>query len=293
MFSAKPSEEAGMAGLTEREIGQIDAANASGRRPVVFIHGLWLLASSWEPWAKAFEEAGYAPICPGWPDDPETVGAARRDPEAIAGKGVGEVAAHFASVIEGLERKPALVGHSFGGLLAQILAGRGLAAATVAVNPAPFRGVLPLPPAAIRATFPVLRNPANRGRAIALTFDQFRYSWANAVGEQEARELHQRLHVAAPGKPIFQAAVANLNPATELKVDTKNPERGPLLIFTGLPDHATPPALTRAAYRKQRRNPGITEHIELADRGHSLTIDSGWREVCDRSLEFIGRATAG
>jgi non-heme chloroperoxidase len=281
-----------MAGLTEREIGQVEAANASGRRPVVFIHGLWLLASSWDPWAQAFEAAGYAAVAPGWPDDPETVAEARRDPTVIAGKGVGEVAAHFATVIEGLEQKPAIVGHSFGGLLAQILAGRGLSAATVAVNPAPFRGILLLPPAAIRATFPVLRNPVNRGRAITLTPDQFRYSWANAVSEDESRELHQRLHVAAPGKPIFQAAVENLNPGTELKVDTKNPERGPLLIFTGLPDHATPPALTRAAYKKQSRNPGITEHIELADRGHSLTIDSGWQEVCDRSLEFIGRVTA-
>jgi pimeloyl-ACP methyl ester carboxylesterase len=281
-----------MAGLTEREVGQIEAANASGRRPVVFIHGLWLLASSWDRWATAFEQAGYAPICPGWPDDPETVAAARRDPTVIAGKGVGEVAAHFATVIEGLEHEPVIVGHSFGGLLAQMLAGRGLAAATVAVNPAPFRGVLPLPPAAIKATFPVLRNPANRGRAVTLTPDQFRYSWANAVSEDEARELHQRFHVAAPGKPIFQAAVENLNPATDLKVDTRNPDRGPLLIFTGLPDHATPPALTRAAYRKQRRNPGITEHVELADRGHSLTIDSGWQEVCDRSLEFVGRVTA-
>lgn len=281
-----------MAMLTEREQGQIEAANASGRTPVVFIHGLWLLASSWDPWAKAFEGAGYAPVCPGWPDDPETVAEARRDPAVLAGKGVGEVAAHFATVIEGLQQKPVIVGHSFGGLLAQILAGRGLAAATVAVNPAPFRGVLPLPPAAIRATFPVLRNPANHGRAITLTMDQFRYSWANAVGEDEARDLHQRFHIAAPGKPIFQAAVENLNPATELKVDTRNPDRGPLLIFTGLPDHATPPALTRAAYKKQRRNPGITEHIELADRGHSLTIDSGWQEVCDRSLKFIGRVTA-
>lgn len=278
-----------MAGITERETGEIEAANASGRTPVVFIHGLWLLASSWESWATAFEAAGYAPVCPGWPDDPETVAEARRKPEVIAGKGVGEVAAHFATVIEGLERKPAIVGHSFGGLLAQILAGRGLSAATVAVNPAPFRGVLPLPPAAIRSIFPVLANPANHGRAVALTFDQFRYSWANAVSEAEARELHQRFHVAAPAKPLFQAAVANLNPDTELKVDTKNPDRGPLLIFTGTPDHAVPPAMSRAAYKKQRRNPGVTEHIELADRGHSLTIDSGWQEVCDRSLEFIGR----
>jgi non-heme chloroperoxidase len=277
-----------MAGITERESGQIEAANASGRTPVVFIHGLWLLASSWEPWAAAFEAAGYAAVCPGWPDDPETVEEARKAPEVLAGKGVGQVAEHFAEVIGRLDRKPAIVGHSFGGLLAQILAGRGLSVATVAVDPAPFRGVLPLPPAALRSTFPVLANPLNRGRAITLSFAQFRDSWANAVSEEEARALHERFHVAAPGKPIFQAAVANLSPASELKVDTRNPDRGPLLLFTGLPDHAVPPAMSRAAYKKQRRNPGVTEHIEV-DRGHSLTIDSGWGEICDASLEFVGR----
>jgi pimeloyl-ACP methyl ester carboxylesterase len=274
--------------FTERESAEIEAANAGGRTPVVFIHGLWLLASSWDAWAAAFEAAGYAPVSPGWPDDPETVEEARKAPEVLAGKGVGQVAEHFAAVIGRLERKPAIVGHSFGGLLAQILAGRGLSIATVAVDPAPFRGVLPLPPAALRSTFPVLANPLNRGRAIALDFEQFRYGWANAVSEEEARALHERYHVAAPGKPIFQAAVANLNPASELKVDTRNPDRGPLLLFTGLPDHAVPPAMSRAAYKKQRGNPGVTEHIEV-DRGHSLTIDSGRQEICDASLEFVAR----
>jgi non-heme chloroperoxidase len=283
-----------MAGMTEHESGQVEAANASGRTPVVFIHGLWLLASSWEPWAGAFEEAGYAPLCSGWPDDPATVEEARTSPQVLAGKGVGQVADHFAAVIGALDRKPVVVGHSFGGLLAQILAARGLAAATVAINPAPFRGVLPLPLAAIRTTLPVLANPANRGRAVTLTFDQFRYSWANGASAEEARRIYDRFHVAAPGKPIFQAAVENLNPATELRVDTRAPGRGPLLIFTGGVDHAVPPSMSRAAYRKQLRNQGPTEHIELPDRGHSLTIDDGWREVCDASLEFVGRlAPAG
>jgi non-heme chloroperoxidase len=278
-----------MATITERESGQVEAANASGRTPVVFIHGLWLLASSWEPWAAAFEQAGYAPVCPGWPDDPEMVEEARKAPEVLAGKGVGQVADHFAAVIGGLDRKPVIVGHSFGGLLAQILAARGLAAVTVAIDPAPFRGVLPLPLAAIRSTLPVLANPVNRGRAVTLSFDQFRYSWANGPSEDVARRIYERFHVAAPGKPIFQAAVANLNPATELRVDTRAAARGPLLIFTGGVDHAVPPAMSRAAYKKQRRNPGVTEHIELPDRGHSLTIDDGWREVCDASVEFVGR----
>jgi len=275
--------------ITERESGQIEAANASGRTPVVFIHGLWLLASSWDGWAGAFEAAGYAPVQPGWPDDPETVEEARKDPRVLAGKGVGQVAEHMAEVIAGLERKPAIVGHSFGGLLAQILAGRGLSVATVAVDPAPFRGILPLPIAAIRSTFPVLSNPTNRGKAITLTFDQFRYSWANGVGEEEARRVYDRYHVAAPGRPIFQAAFANLNPGSETRVDTKAADRGPLLLFTGGVDHAVPPAMSRAAFKKQQRNVGVTEHVELADRGHSLVIDDRWQEVCGKSLEFVGR----
>ena len=282
-----------MGTITAREAGQIEKANGSGRTPVVFIHGLWLLASSWDAWAGAFEEAGYAALTPGWPDDPETVEEARKAPEVLAGKGVGQVADHFAEVIGGLAKKPVIVGHSFGGLIAQILAGRGLAVATVAVDPAPFRGVLPLPIAALRTTMPVLSNPANRGRAVTLTFEQFRYGWTNGVSEEEARSLYDRFHVAAPGKPLFQAAVENLNPGTELKVDTKNPDRGPLLIFTGEVDHAVPPAMSRAAYKRQRRNPGVTEHKEMAGRDHSLVIDAGWREVCDASLEFVGRVGAG
>jgi pimeloyl-ACP methyl ester carboxylesterase len=278
-----------MATITEREAGQVEAANAGGRTPVVFIHGLWLLSSSWERWGALFEEAGYAPVLADWPDDPETVEVARANPAAFAGKGVGQVAGHIAEVIGALNKKPAVIGHSFGGLITQIVAGRGLSAVSVAVDPAPFRGVLPLPLAAIRTTLPVLQNPLNRGRAVTLTFDQFRYGWANAVDEDEAKRLHEEFHVAAPGKPIFQAAMANLNPGTEAKVDSKNPERGPLLIFTGEKDHAVPPAMSNAAYKKQRRNPGVTELAEVADRDHSLTIDSGWREVADKALEFVKR----
>jgi pimeloyl-ACP methyl ester carboxylesterase len=278
-----------MATITQRESGQIERTNATGRTPVVFIHGLWLLPSSWDRWATAFEEAGYAPLAPGWPDDPETAEQARANPEVFAGKGVVQVADHFAEVIGALTKKPAIVGHSFGGLIAQILAGRGLSAATVAVDPAPFKGVLPLPIAAIRTTMPVLQNPANRGRAVTLTFEQFRYGWANALGEDEARRIYDEFHVAAPGRPLFQAAFANFNPGAETKADTKNPERGPLLITTGENDHAVPPAMSKAAYRKQRHNPGITEHAVMAGRDHSLTIDDKWREIADTALAFVKR----
>jgi non-heme chloroperoxidase len=275
--------------ITEREAGQIEAANASGRTPVVFIHGLWLLASSWDRWAGAFEAAGYAAVAPGWPDDPETVEEARKDPQVLAGKGVGQVANHFAEAIGRLDKKPVVVGHSFGGLLAQNLAGRGLAAATVAIDPAPFRGVLPLPLAAIRTTFPVLRNPANRNRAVTLSFDQFRYGWANGVDEAQARRLYEEFHVAAPGRPIFQAAFANFNPGAETSVDTKAGNRGPLLLTTGGVDHAVPPAMSRSAFKKQAGNAAVTEHIELPDRDHSLVIDDGWSEVCEKALAFVTR----
>jgi non-heme chloroperoxidase len=275
--------------ITQVEAEQVEKANASGKTPVVFVHGLWLLPSSWQNWMDLFEEAGFAPLAPGWPGDPDSVEAARANPQALAGVGVVAVADHFAEVIGGLQEKPAIVGHSFGGLIAQILAGRGLSVASVAVNPAPFRGVLPLPVAAIRTTLPVLRNPLNRGRTVTLSFEQFRYGWANAVEEEEARRLYEEFHVAAPGKPIFQAATANFNPGAETKVDTKNPRRGPLLLFTGETDHAVPPAMSVAAYKKQSRNPGVTEHIEVSNRGHSLTIDHGWREVAEDALAFVKR----
>jgi non-heme chloroperoxidase len=278
-----------MGTITQRESEQVERANGTGRTPVVFIHGLWLLASSWDRWAAVFEEAGYAPLAPGWPDDPDTVEQARANPDVFAGKGVTEVADHFAEVIADLTKKPAIVGHSFGGLIAQILAGRSLSVATVAIDPAPFKGVLPLPLAAIRTTLPVLRNPANRGRAITLSFEQFRYGWANALSGDGARRIYEEFHVAAPGKPIFQAAMANFNPSSETRAETKNADRGPLLITTGEKDHAVPPAMSKAAFKKQGHNPGVTEHVEMPGRDHSLTIDDKWREVADTALAFIKR----
>jgi non-heme chloroperoxidase len=275
--------------VTEHENEQIRRANETGLQPVVFIHGLWLLPSSWDRWATVFEEAGYTALTPGWPDDPPTVEEANAHPEVFAHKTVGQVADHFAEVIGRLTRKPALIGHSFGGLLAQILAGRGLSAAAVAIDPAPFRGVLPLPISALKSASPVLSNPANRNRAVPLTYEQFRFGFANAVNEEEAKQLYDAYAVPAPGAPLFQAATANLNPWTEAKVNSRNPDRGPLLIISGERDHTVPPAIANAAYKKQKRNEGVTEIVEIAGRGHALTIDSGWREVADTALAFVRR----
>jgi len=268
---------------------QVKRANASGLTPVVFIHGLWLLPSSWDRWATVFEEAGYTAVAPGWPDDPETVPEANADPEVFAGKSVGDVADHLDRVVRGLDKKPAIIGHSFGGLLTQILAGRGLTAAAVAIDPAPFRGVLPLPISALKAASPVLTNPANYNRAVPLTYEQFRFAFANAVDEAEAHQLYETYAVPASGKPLFQAAAANLNPWTEAKVDSKNPERGPLLIISGQKDTTVPWSIANASYKRQKRNEGVTEIVGMPGRGHALVIDSGWREVAEVALGFIKR----
>ena len=275
--------------ISAAERAQIQRANVSGLHPVVFVHGLWLLPGSWQRWAEVFEEAGYIALMPDWPDDPATVAEANANPGVMAGKTVGQVADHFSAVIAQLERKPAVVGHSFGGLLAQILAGRGQSAVTVAIAPAPFRGVLPLPFSALKASWPVLGNPANRHRAVPLSDEQFRYAFANAVGADEARQLYRTFAVPASGAPLFQAATANVNPWTQAQVDTLNQERGPLLIVSGEKDHTVPWAIANASFKQQQANPGLTEIVEMPGRGHALIIDSGWREVADTALAFVRR----
>jgi len=278
-----------MSTLTSHEQQEIDRANASGSRPIVFVHGLWLLSSSWDRWRELFEQNGYSTLAPGWPDDPETVLEANADPEAFAHKKIKQVTDHYLDAIGRLSAKPAVVGHSFGGLIAQRLAGEGAAAATVAIDPAPFRGVLPLPLSALKSASAVLANPLNYARAVPLSFEQFRFAFANAVDEGEARQLYDTFAVPASGAPLFQAATANLNPWTEAQVDTENPARGPLLIISGQKDNTVPWAIANASYQRQQRNVAVTEIREVTGRGHSLTIDHGWREVAEIALAFIAR----
>jgi pimeloyl-ACP methyl ester carboxylesterase len=280
---------AGGEAISERELAQIERANATTATPVVFIHGLWLLPSSWDNWAEVFEAAGYVALTPDWPDDPQTVEGARAEPEVLAHKTLKQVADHTTAVINALERKPALIGHSTGGLLAEMLAGRGLSKVTVAIDPGVFRGVLPLPVSVLKGVGPFLINPRTRGRAITLTFDQFKYGWANALDEKEAKQLYDTYHVAGSGVSLAQMGNANVNPWTEAKVDTLNPDRGPLLIIDGEKDHTVPWSIANAAYKRQRRNPGVTEIVKVPNRGHSLTIDHGWAEVARTALDFVKR----
>ena len=278
--------------ITQRETTQVEDANASGRTPVVFIHGLWLLPSSWDNWARFFDQAGYAPITPSWPDDPETVEEARANPDVFAKKNLAQIADHTAEVIGRLNQKPAVMGHSTGGLLTFMIADRGLSAVSVAIDPGPFRGVLPLPISALKSAGPVLKNPLNRGRAVTLTLEQFKYGWANALTDEEAQSLYETYHVAAPGVALMQMANANLNPFTEATVDPKNPDRGPLLILDGEKDHTVPWAIANAAYNRQKHNAAVTEIEQIPNRGHSLTIDHGWRDVADKALTFVQRFVA-
>lgn len=275
--------------ITEWELAEVDRANTDGRPVVAFVHGLWLLPSSWDAWRRKFEEAGYVTVAPGWPDDPRTRAEAYANPEVFAGKSVQQVTDHYLAVLSGLRTKPAVIGHSFGGLIVQKLADAGAVAATVAIDNAPIKGVLPLPLSALRSGFPVLRNPANLKKSVTLTFDQFVYGWANNLDEAEARALYDAYHVPASGRPLFQAGLANFSFSRETAVDVKRADRGPMLIISGTRDTTAPRAFTHGSFKKQSKNSDVTEYLEIEGRGHSLIIDRGWPGVADPALAFVKR----
>ena len=263
----------------------------ASRTPVVFIHGLWLHATSWNRWLDLYRDAGYEPIAPGWPGEPETVQAARENPDLVADTGIDDAVAHFAEIIGALDAKPIIIGHSFGGLLAEKLLGQDLAAAAVAIDPAQIKGVLPLPLAQIRAALPVLGNPANLHRAISLTAKQFRFGLGNELSEGESDDLYEQWSIPAPARPLFQAAVANFALHSEAKVNTANEHRGPLLLISGKQDHTVPDVTTRSTLKQYRDSTAVTELKQFEGRGHSLTIDSGWREVAGATLEWLEAMT--
>lgn len=255
--------------------------------PVLFIHGLWLHAHSWDAWLNRFREMGYDPQAPGWPGDRPTVEATRNDPSDIGDHGIDDVVAHFAEIIAGLPEAPILIGHSFGGMIAQKLLGQDQAKAAIAIDAAQIKGVLPVPLSALRATLPVFKNPANKHRAVSLTSEQFRFAFGNAVSEEESDQLFERWTIPAPGRPLFEAAAANFNPHSPAKVNTANESRGPLLLIASGKDHTVPESVTRATLKQYRHSDAVTELKTFPDRGHSLTIDAGWDEIAETCLTWL------
>ena len=255
--------------------------------PVVFVHGLWLHGDSWGAWIDRFREAGYSPVAPGWPGDSATVEETRKQPERVAGHGVDDVVEHYAAIIRQLDAKPIAIGHSFGGLVVQRLLGDDLVAAAVAIDPAPIKGVLALPLSSLRVASVALLNPLNKNRAVALTAEQFRYGFGNAISAAESAELHERWTIPSPGRPLFEAAAANFSPRSPAKVNTDNASRGPLLLTAGGKDHTAPPTITKATLRLYRKSPAVTDYKEFPDRGHSLALDSGWHDVAASVLAWL------
>ena len=261
----------------------------TARTPVIFIHGLWLHATSWAPWVELFRGAGYEPIAPGWPGDSDTVEASRANPDGIADHGIDDVTNHYASIIAQLPARPILIGHSFGGMIAEKLLGMDYSAAAIGIDAAQIKGVLPLPLSALHSTLPVFKNPANKHRAVSLTSEQFHYSFGNALSEEESNDLYARWTIPAPGKPLFEAAAANFSLHSPDKVNTANTDRGPLLLMMGGQDHTVPEAITKSTVKQYRHSPAVTDLEEFSDRGHSLTIDHGWREVADACLTWLAK----
>jgi pimeloyl-ACP methyl ester carboxylesterase len=261
------------------------------RTPVVFIHGLWLHATSWGPWLELFRDAGYEPIAPGWPGEPSTVEEARDQPDAVANMSIDDATSHFAQIIGSLEAKPVIIGHSFGGLFTEKLLGQDLGVAAVAIDPAQIKGVLPLPVAQLRAALPALGNPANLHKAVSLTAKQFRFGFGNELSEAESDELFDRWAIPGPARVVFQAAAANFALHSQAKVNTANDKRGPLLLMSGKQDHTVPDVTTRSTLKQYRDSAAVTELKQFEGRGHSLTIDNGWREVADAALQWLAPIT--
>jgi pimeloyl-ACP methyl ester carboxylesterase len=255
--------------------------------PVAFVHGLWLHSSSWQPWIEHFEQAGHKAVSIDWPGDSETVEETRKHPERLANKGIDEVVAYHAEQLKQFAAKPIIIGHSFGGLIVEKLASMGLSAATVAIDPAPMKGVYILPLSALRVASVALRNPANRNRAVSLTPEEFHYGFGNALEPEESQELYDKWNIASPGRPLFEAASANFFPHSPAKVAVKDVDRGPMLITGGGFDHTVPASISRTSYKLESKSPDVTDIHIFEDRGHSLTIDHGWKEVADYVLEWF------
>jgi pimeloyl-ACP methyl ester carboxylesterase len=263
--------------------------NTEIKPPIVLIHGLWLTPRAWERWIERYTQLGHQVLAPAWPGMEIEVEALRKNPEVMNGLGVTEVADFYETVIREQARPPVIVGHSFGGLITQFLLDRGLGVAGVAIHPAPIQGVLRLPLSSLRSAFPVLSNPVNRSRTVALSAEQFHYAFANTLTAQESEEIYQRYHVPAPGRPLFQAATANLRRHPATRVDVRNDTRAPLLLIAGGADHTVPVTLVRATYQRYRKSRAVTDYQEFARMPHFALGAPQWERVADHVVRWAER----
>jgi pimeloyl-ACP methyl ester carboxylesterase len=264
----------------------ITARDKAGPDTVVLIHGLWMTALSWEHWVERYTAKGYRVIARSWPGLEGDIQALRADPSAIASLGVTEVVDHYEAIIRALDKPPIIMGHSFGGLMTQILLDRGLGAAGVAIDSAPVKGILVLPFSTLRVAFPALSNPANNHRATGLTAEQFHYAFANTLSEEESNRIYERYAVPGPDHMLFQASFANFNPHAATTVNFANDTRAPLLLVAGGKDHISPASVTKANYKLYSKSKAVTEYKEFPDRPHFTIGQAGWEAVADYALDW-------
>lgn len=255
-------------------------------KTIVLIHGLWLNALSWENWVERYRARGFDVIAKSWPGMEGDIASLRANHSAIDNLGLGEVADHYQAIVQALPEPPILIGHSMGGVVVQVLLDRGLGAAGVAVDPGPLKGVLALPVSALRSAFPALKNPANNHRAVMLSAEEFHYAFTNTLDEAASETAYRRYAVPGPGRVLFQAALANLNPRAVTRVDFHNANRAPLLLIAGGEDHVAPPVVTKAEAKLQGKSEALTAYKEFPGQSHFTVGQPGWEEVADFALDW-------
>jgi pimeloyl-ACP methyl ester carboxylesterase len=253
---------------------------------IVLIHGFWVTPRSWEHWVAHYEAKGYRVIAPAYPGFEVEVEALTADPTPIEKLQVSEIIAHLESTIDALETPPILIGHSAGGVFTQILLDHGRGACGVAINSAPTEGVKVVPLSQIKATFPVLRNPANRHKAVGFTFDQWNYAFTNGFPEDQARATYERYHIPASGNVFWGSALANIHPGHDDNyVNYDNEKRAPLLFISGSQDHLMPPKVQQSNAAHYRAE-GLVTEVKEFEGPHLLPAQDGWEQVADYALDW-------